>query len=239
MRTSWTTAAIALLALGCGASPTDIEELKKGQKDILTKLEGLDKTVQQIKAAPAPAQRPQLDPNKVYTIPTGGSPVRGAKDAKVTIVEFADYQCPFCAQAAPLFEQVLKEYPKDVNYVYKQFPLPATMHPNAMPASKAVVAAGKQGKVWEMHDLVFQNSRELGADKLKEYAGRVGVDVARWEKDMNSPEVQQQIDREMAEGRAADVTGTPTIFVNGKRLQNRSIEGFRQMIDEATGAKQG
>jgi protein-disulfide isomerase len=223
----------AALALGCGGSAADVDALKQGQEKILAKLDGLEKTVANIKAAPAPAARPQIDPNKVYNIPVGNSPVKGPKNAKVTIVEWADYQCPFCAQAHPLFEQVLKEYPNDVNFVFKQFPLPATMHPNAMPAAKAALAAGKQGKFWEMHEVLFQNLRELGPDKLKEYAGRVGVNVAQWEKDLASAEIQAQIDREMAEGRSADVTGTPTIFVNGKRLQNRSIEGFKQAIEDA------
>ena len=132
---------------------------------------------------------------------------------------------------------MLQAYPSDVNFVYKQFPLPATMHPNALPSSKAAVAAGKQGKFWEMHDIVFKNNRELGYDKLKEYAGQIGLDVARWEKDFNAPEVQQQIEKDMADGRAADVQGTPTFFVNGKRVSNRSLEGFKQMIDEALKTK--
>jgi len=132
---------------------------------------------------------------------------------------------------------VLQAYPSDVNFVYKQFPLPATMHPNALPSSKAAVAAGKQGKFWEMHDIIFKNNRELSYDKLKEYAGQVGLDVARWEKDFNSPDVQQAIDKELADGRAADVQGTPTFFVNGKRVANRSLEGFKQMIDDALKAK--
>ena len=132
---------------------------------------------------------------------------------------------------------MLQAYPSDVNFVYKQFPLPATMHPNALPSSKAAVAAGKQGKFWEMHDIIFKNNRELGYDKLKEYAGQVGLDVARWEKDYNSPDVQQAIDKELADGRAADVQGTPTFFVNGKRVSNRSLDGFKQMIDEVLKTK--
>jgi protein-disulfide isomerase len=136
-----------------------------------------------------------------------------------------------------LVDQVLEAYPKDVNFVYKQFPLPATMHPNALPASKAALAAAKQGKFWEMHDIMFKNSRELSFDKLKEYAGQIGLDVPRWEKDFASPDVQAQIDKEMAEGRSADVQGTPTFFVNGKRVMNRSVDGFKQMIDEAIKAK--
>jgi protein-disulfide isomerase len=120
-----------------------------------------------------------------------------------------------------------------VNFVYKHYPLPATMHPNAMPAAKAAVAAGKQGKFWEMHDIIFQNMRELGGDKLKEYAGRIGLDVARWEKDVASPEVQQEVEQDMAVARRAEVSGTPTFFVNGKRVMNRSVDGFKDMIEAA------
>ena len=84
------------------------------------------------------------------------------------------------------------------------------MHPNAMPAAKAAVAAGKQGKFWEMHDLIFQNSAQLSGDKLKELATQVGLDVARWQKDLDAPDVQAAIDKDSADGRAANVQGTPT-----------------------------
>ena len=80
---------------------------------------------------------------------------------------------------------------------------------------------------------MFQNARDLSVDKLKEYAGKAGLDVARWEKDFNSPEIDQQVQKEMSEGRAADVNGTPTFFVNGKRVMNRSVEGFKDMIEAA------
>jgi protein-disulfide isomerase len=215
---------------GCGASPADIEEIKQSQKEILGKLDALDKAVAQVKAAPAAAARPQVDPNKVYTIPVGTSPSLGPKDAKITIVEFSDYQCPFCSQAEPLIAQVMEAYPKQVQRVYKQFPL-TSIHPNAMPASKAAIAAGKQGKFWEMHEKLFANARELTADNFKKWAGELKLDVAQFEKDMASPEVQTAVDTEMREARAADVTGTPTIFVNGKRLQQRSFEGFKAAID--------
>jgi protein-disulfide isomerase len=227
---------LGLLIAGCGGSPAEIEQLKKGQKDILDKLAALDKTVQQIKTAPAAAPgRPQIDPNKVYNIPTGGSPARGAENAKVTVVEFSDYQCPFCGQAESLVSQVLETYPKDVKLVYKQFPL-TSIHPNAMPASKAALAAGRQGKFWEMHKLIFENQRQLGPEKYTEFAEKLSLDVPQFQKDMESPEILAQINREMQEARAADVTGTPTIFVNGKRLMNRSFDGFKQMIEAAGGS---
>ena len=132
-----------------------------------------------------------------------------------------------------MVEEVLKKYPKDVNFAYKNYPLPATMHPQAMPAAKASVAAGKQGKFWEMHDIIFKNISALGNDKYKQFASEIGLDVARFEKDMESPEVQAIVNKDSSDGRAADVTGTPTFFVNGKRVSNRSVEGFSQMIDEA------
>ena len=225
---------VAAAVAGCGGpSPADVEEIKKGQKEILAKLDALDKAVAQVKAAaPAAAQRPQVDPNKVYPLVTGDSPSRGPGDAKITIVEFSDYQCPFCSQAEPLIDQVMAAYPKDVKRVYKQFPL-TSIHPNALPASKAAVAAGKQGKFWEMHAKLFGNQRELSPDNYKKWAEELKLDVARFEKDMASPEVQQQIDKEMQEAKAADVTGTPTIFVNGKRLQQRSMDGFKAAIDSS------
>jgi protein-disulfide isomerase len=215
---------------GCGATPQDVEELKKNQKDILAKLEALSADVKARPAAPAAAPG-QPDPNKIYALSVGNSPVKGPKDAKVKIIEFSDYQCPFCGQADALITQVLAANP-DVAFVYKQFPL-TSIHPNALPAAKAALAAGKQGKYWEMHEILFKNQRALGADQLKDYAKQIGLDVPKWEKDMNSPEIADQISAEGKEAQTAEVRGTPTIFVNGKRVNNRSVEGFKQLIDEA------
>jgi protein-disulfide isomerase len=235
--------AVALVLLvaccACGGNPADVEDIKKGQKEILDRLAAIEKSVQDVKktaaAAPAAAPaRPQIDPAKVYNIPLANSPMRGPSDAKVTVVEFADYQCPFCGQAEGLMTQVLASYPKDVRLVYKQFPL-STIHPQAMAASKAALAAGRQGKYWEMHDLLFHNQRDLSPEKLTQLAESLQLDVMQFEKDMESPEVLAQISREQQEGKSADVVGTPTIFVNGKRLMNRSLDGFKQMIDASLG----
>jgi protein-disulfide isomerase len=242
MRTRVRTVTLVLLlaCCACGGNPADIEEIKKGQKEILDRLAALEKSVQQVKAAAAPATpaRPQIDPAKVYNIPLANSPMRGPSDAKVTVVEFADYQCPFCGQAEGLVAQVLQDYPKDVRLVYKQFPL-ATIHPQAMAAAKAALAAGRQGKYWEMHDLLFRNQRDLSPETLSQLAGSLQLDVMQFQKDMESPEVLAQISREQQEGKSADVVGTPTIFVNGKRLMNRSLDGFRQMIDTSLGRTSG
>ena len=129
-------------------------------------------------------------------------------------------------------DEVLKAYPKDVKHVFKQFPL-VQIHPYALNASKASVAAQKQGKFWQMHDILFKNSRKLQPEDIKKYAQEIGLDMAKFEKDMESPEVAKQIDEDMALARTVGVRGTPTIFVGGKRLMNRSMGGYKAMIDAA------
>ncbi len=219
--------------LGCGATPQDVAEIKSSQKDILAKVEALSGEVQKLAARPAPAAAPnQPDPNRVVNIPVGDSPTKGKKDAAITIVEFSDYQCPFCARVEPLLNEALEKFPDKVRLAFKQFPL-TSIHADAMPASKAALAAGKQGKYWEMHDLLFANARALKPENLKAYAEQLGLDMAQWDKDFNSPEIQNQINEEMRQAREAGVRGTPTIFVGGRLLQNRSIEGIAALVSAA------
>jgi protein-disulfide isomerase len=125
----------------------------------------------------------------------------------------------------------MKAYPSEVKFVYKEFPLP--MHSNAMNASRAALAAQRQGKFWEMHDMLFAHQRALDLDELKGYARQIGLDMARFDKDMGSPDVQKQIQDDMTLAAQVGVRGTPTLFVNGKRVVNRSVEGVKEMVDEA------
>jgi protein-disulfide isomerase len=134
-------------------------------------------------------------------------------------------------------DQVLQAYPKDVNFIYKQYPLP--MHPNADPAARAALAAGKQGKFWEMHDELFKNSRNLSPETIKGLAEKLGLDSKKFETDMNSDEVKQQVQEEIKQGNAAGVRGTPSFYVNGKMGANRSLEGFKAQIDEELKKKKG
>ena len=129
-----------------------------------------------------------------------------------------------------MVDQIVKAYPNDVKFVYKNYPLP--FHPQAMPAAKAAIAAGKQGKFFEMHDKIFENQKTLSAEFYPTAAKELGLDVEKFKKDMESPEVAQQIQQEMAEAQKADVRGTPTIFINGKKPQGRSFELYKQIIDE-------
>jgi protein-disulfide isomerase len=128
-------------------------------------------------------------------------------------------------------DQVMTAYPKEVRFIYKQFPL-EQIHPNAMNAAKATVAAGNQGKFWEMHDELFKISRNLATDEIRKKAEVVGLDMKKFDADMASPETEKSVREDLAAGRGADVSGTPTFFINGKRVMNRSVEGFKAMVDE-------
>jgi protein-disulfide isomerase len=129
-------------------------------------------------------------------------------------------------------DQVLAAYPKDVRFVYKQFPL-EQIHQNALNASKAAVAAGKQGKFWEMHDELFKISKDLSMPNIEAKAKEIGLDMKKFSADMAAPETEKAVRDDLAAGRGADVGGTPTFFINGKRVINRSLDGMKQMVDDA------
>ena len=224
---------LAAVALACRSDPEEIREVRDGERQLMNKLGDLEKKIDQVASRPAPAQGPsQADANRVYNIAIGDSPSKGPANAPVLLAEFSDFQCPFCSKVPALVDQVLQAYPKEVKFVYKQYPL-TQLHANAMNAARAALAAHKQGKFWEMHDKLFANQEALQPDKLKEYAAQVGLNVARFEKDMASPEVQKQIEEESRVADQSGVTGTPTLFINGKRVQNRSLESLKGMIEES------
>jgi len=215
---------------GCSRqAEKDIAEIRAKQDEILAKLQAIQEAQNRQQAARQGP--PPEDYNKVYDIPVGDSPVRGDADAKVTIVEYSDFQCPFCARAAPIIDDVLKKYPKGVRFVYKQFPLP--MHPMARPAAQASLAAQEQGKFWEMHDVLIQNQASLDAAKLAEYARQAGLDVARFKRDLEQKKdlYDQRINNEMQQGQTFDVRGTPTLYIGGKKVSTRTVEGMSAMID--------
>jgi len=175
----------------------------------------------------------------VVSLKTTGAPSLGAPDAPVEIVVFDDFECPYCAKSVPLFKQVLETYPGKARLVFKNFPL--KMHKNARAAATAALAADRQGKFWPLHDLLFENYNKLNPLKIRELAEQAGLDMARFDQDLNDPALQQQINADLQEGQKVGVSGTPTVFINGRRLQQRSMADFKQMIDaelaKATAAK--
>jgi len=130
----------------------------------------------------------------------------------------------------PVFEQVLEKYPEDVKVVFKNFPL--RNHKFAMQAAVAALAAEGQGKFWEFHDLLFENYNKLSDQKIQEIAQAVGLNLEEYEKKKNDPAIERKVRQDFSEGRQAGVRGTPTIFINGIRLRDRSLKGFQAAIDK-------
>lgn len=153
---------------------------------------------------------------KVEGLTAHGSPLRGSPMAPVTIYEFSDFQCPYCKTAAPLLKKAVEESDGKAKLVFKQYPLP--MHPKAREAAKAAVAADRQGKFWEMHDLLFENQERLQTADFADYAEKLGLDVSRFKQDMASKETENKIEADIAEGKKAGVDSTPSIYVNDRRF---------------------
>jgi protein-disulfide isomerase len=164
----------------------------------------------------------------VYKIDVDGLPFKGPEEAPVSIVVFDDYQCPYCAGLDPLLRQVVEKYPNDVKLVIKHFPLPS--HEYAKKAAIAALAAGKQGKFWEIHEKLFANQNDLNDAKVEAIAQELGLDMVKFNKDREDPAIASLIDRDINSANQANVGGTPTIFVSGKALNQRSLQGFDQAI---------
>jgi len=131
----------------------------------------------------------------------------------------------------PELEQVLEKYPNQVKLVFKNFPL--RNHKFAMQAAIAALAAEKQGKFWEFHDLLFKDYNHLNEQKIREIAQQLNLDMEKFEKDRKDPQIMAMINRDLSEGNQAGVRGTPTVFINGRLLRNRSMAGFQELIEKA------
>jgi protein-disulfide isomerase len=219
---------VSLLLAGCvdkekiDSIDQTLMDMHDTLKNIETKLDKLPKTA----AAP---QRPTIDYNKVHNMPVGTSAIKGNKNAPITVVEFSDFQCPYCARFAPTIDEVLKAYPNDVKFVYKDFPL--SFHKQAKNAAKAARAAGEQGKFWEMHDLIFANFAKVNEVMFKDFATKLNLDMNKFLADFSGTKYDNLIQQDINLGRKAGVTGTPSLFMNGKRMQRRSFDDFKQAID--------
>ncbi len=177
-----------------------------------------------------------LDVSFAKDIDISGAPFLGKEAAPVAIVVFSDFQCPFCSRVHPLLEEVMKRNPETVKVVFKHMPL--NMHQQAEPAAKASIAAQEQGKFWQMHDALFAaaDSGLSNADIEKAAAG-IGLDMEKFKADWNSPATQEKLSKDMSAARLAEVNGTPTIFVNGRRVNSPSPDMIQKMIDQELSKK--
>jgi len=157
--------------------------------------------------------------------------IRGDENAKVTIVEFSDYECPFCKKAEPTMKKILKNYEGQVRWVYRDFPM--SYHKKAQLAAEASEAAHAQGKYWEYHDLLFKNNDKLGKESLVKYAEELGLDMEQFNSDLESGKYKDEVAKDFADGEAAGVDGTPAFFINGRKVVGaQPYEEFARVIDE-------
>jgi protein-disulfide isomerase len=171
----------------------------------------------------------RFDAKKKSTIDTQDAPLRGAPMAKVQIVEFSDFECPYCGKAHPALSQLLQEFDGQVNLAFKQFPLSG--HKHALPAAKAAAAAQNQGKFWEMADRLFEHQRELSPEKIRELAAELKLDMAKFDADFASPEIDARIARDRKHGEALEIQGTPSLFVNGRPFRE-AIQNLPKYVKE-------
>ncbi len=164
----------------------------------------------------------------------GGGVSFGPANAKVQVVEFSDFQCPYCSRAATVVHQIKEKYGDRVRFTFRQFPLP--MHQNARIAAEAALAANTQGKFWEFHDRLFKNQSQLDRAGLEEQAKQAGLNMAAFKKSLDEHKFGPAVDSDVKLGEQAAVQGTPSMFVNGARVANpTSFEAIADMI-EATDA---
>ena len=178
-----------------------------------------------------------LEPPRLEIAATG--PSIGPDDAPVTIIEFSDYQCPFCSRAEPIVKQVLERYPDQVRLVYRHLPLDS-IHPQARPAAIAAVCASRQEKFWEFHEGLFANQRSLGAEVFGNLADELELDRAVFDACLTNPEAAAIVAADSEAGAAAGVTGTPAFFVNGIKLSGAvPVEDFVEVIEAELAAEGG
>jgi protein-disulfide isomerase len=171
----------------------------------------------------------------VFQISTDDQPSKGNANAAVTIVEFTDFQCPSCAQQHPVLERIVSEFGDRVRLVVRDFPL--SQHADAPKAAEAAEAAREQGKYWEYIALLFRNQSALEVNKLKQYATELGLDRTRFDAALDSSKFAEKVERDLVDGQRLGVNGTPTFYVNGKRVTDRSYEALKATIEAALKGK--
>ncbi|HEY0714239.1 MAG TPA: thioredoxin domain-containing protein, partial [Polyangia bacterium] len=206
--------------------------VKRGELYAALTKDGLEKAAPPPAAPPAAPRPGQPDPNTVYKADIAGAPMKGAvKDALVTIVQFSDYQCPFCSRVEPTMDKILEEYKGKVRVVWRDFPL--DFHEHAMPAAIVARVAGEQGKFWQMHKKLFENQTALDRSSLEKYAAELGLNPNKVKAALDSKKYEAEIKADMAMGQKIGVRGTPASFVNGVFLSGaRPFEMFKEAIDK-------
>jgi protein-disulfide isomerase len=231
----------ALVLTGCQGSGSfaklqeSLAEIQAKQDTILAKLGEVETKIGQAPARPgADPKGPKPgapDPKLTYKVDLGDAHTKGSANAKVTIVEWSDFQCPFCSRVVPTMKELEQAYGDDLRIAFKHNALP--MHNRAKAAAIAAEAAGKQGKFWEMHDKLFANAKELTDENFVKWAEEIGLDAAQFKKDLADPALAKKVDDNQAQGGKLGARGTPAFFVNGRYLSGaQPADAFKKLIDE-------
>jgi protein-disulfide isomerase len=168
---------------------------------------------------------------QIHALDVSEAPMRGDANAKITLVEFADYECPHCKRFQPVLRQILDEFHGEVKLYFKHYPLP--QHTNARLAAEAATAAQKQGKFWPFEEKLWVNQDNLTPAELEKYAKETGLDLAKFRQDLDSPAVKARVQKDRTEGAAAGISSTPTLFINGREYSdNHDTESLREWIKE-------
>ena len=216
---------------------SQVQRLEQRIAALENQLKGVQDFLKQAKAAVAGQQKRQAPPpedfTKVYQIPVEHSSVYGNADAPITIVEFLDFQCPFCSRFHTPMMEAVKAYPKKVKYILKNFPL--SFHQYAKPAAKAAFAAREQGKYWEMAQALLLNGRELSEEKIQEVAKQLKLDMKKFKKDYRGSDAKWEgfIQKDIQLGTKVGVRGTPTFYINGRKTNARDVATWKAEIEKA------
>jgi len=169
---------------------------------------------------------------------TASDHVLGPASAAVTIIEYGDYECPFCRGAARDVHRLLDEYPGRIRLVFRNFPIPQ-LHPHAGQAAEAAEAAAAQGKFWDMYELLLRDGARLDLDSLLGYAERLGLNVSRFQNELAGHNYASRIERDVQEGVQSGVNATPKFYVNGTRIDGKvPLEGLFEAVEQVLGAIQ-
>lgn len=201
-----------------------IREFLVREREVAVRLAYLDRLREKMPV------RIMLEPPRV-AVADAGRPVRGPAEAPVEIIEFSDFECPFCGRATPTVAQVLEEYGDQVRLVYRHYPLPN--HPNARAAAEASLCAHDQAQFWPYHDRLFANASRLTIPDLKQHASDLGLERTPFDACLDSGKYRAEVELDIAAGNEVGVSGTPAFFINGRLLAGaQPFEAFKQLIDE-------
>ncbi|XXX75298.1 thioredoxin domain-containing protein [Sorangium sp. So ce134] len=219
-RREWA-AQVSELLSPCPDTPVNIAQCVKEQRSCKACLPAAQLLLEQVKQGRSKKEREdafrmRFDANKVKTLVTDGSPEMGPPDAPVTIVEWADFECPFCRLMSPLLEGLVKRFDGQVRLVFKFYPLQAHVH--GEPAARAAIAALNQGKFWEMHHLLFENQDKLEQADIERYAQRLKLDLVKFRADLVSTETKARIEKDKKQAEEVGLEGTPLIYINGREV---------------------